>query len=210
MVLGFPLASVSIQRPSDGIGRKRSWERSWTMVWTQHSCWCYQVCERILTHIHLAHGVFEFRALVHAFPKAGLGVSVAADSVIYQSDVYAASHNPIGSPKRHTRKSWGNRGVLVLIGIRLGIGGVNPVYYEAIKASPSQRALHRVRCYMVTLMLTFPRLSGNLHLASVCWNRGWSPILLVLLRRFSGRQPLLSRSSSRPTHYPTTATTWRV
>ena len=82
---------------------------------------------------------------MHAFPKAGLGVSVATDSVIYQSDVYAASHNPIGSPKRHARKSWGNRGVLVLIGTRLGIGGVNPVYYEAIKASPSRKESHPAR-----------------------------------------------------------------
>jgi len=80
--------------------------------------------------------VSQSRALVHAFPKVELGVSVASDSVIYQSDVYAASHHHIGSPKRHTRKSWGDRGVLVLIGTRLGIDGVNPVYYEAIKASP--------------------------------------------------------------------------
>ena len=72
---------------------------------------------------------------MHAFPKASLGVSVATDSVIYQSDVYAASHYPAGSPKRHIRKSWGTRGVLVLIGIRLGIDGVNPVYYDAIKAN---------------------------------------------------------------------------
>ena len=135
MVLGLPLAVVSIQCPPDGTGRERSWERSRTMVWTQHSCWCYQVREHIPTHLHSAHGARESRALVHAFPKAGLGVSVAADSVIYQSDVYAASHNPIGSPKRHARKSWGDGGVLVLIGTRLGIGGVNPVYYEAIKAS---------------------------------------------------------------------------
>ena len=73
---------------------------------------------------------------MHAFPKAGLGVSVALDSVIYQSDVYAASHHHIGSPKRNAGRSWGDRGVLVLIGTRLGIDGVNPVYYEAIKVSP--------------------------------------------------------------------------
>lgn len=158
MVLGLPLAVVSIQCPSDGIGRERSWEGSRTMVWTQHGCWCYQVREHILTYLHLAYGALESRALVHAFPKAGLGVSVAADSVIYQSDVYAASHSPIGSPKRHTRKSWGNRGVLVLIGTRLGIGGVNPVYYEAIKASRLRRGSSPTRCYVVALtsMLTFP------------------------------------------------------
>jgi cysteine protease ATG4 len=74
-----------------------------------------------------------FRALVHAFPDAGLGVSVAADSVIYQTDVYSASNGSIGSPRRHTKLSWGSKGVLVLIGIRLGIDGVNPIYYDTIK-----------------------------------------------------------------------------
>ncbi|KAF8548280.1 hypothetical protein OG21DRAFT_1489519 [Imleria badia] len=74
------------------------------------------------------------KALVHAFPEAGLGVAVAADGVVYQSDVYAASNVHIGSPRRHARSSWGERGVLVLIGIRLGIDGVNPIYYEPIKA----------------------------------------------------------------------------
>lgn len=28
---------------------------------------------------------------------------------------------------------WGQRPVLVLIGIRLGVNGVNPIYYEAVK-----------------------------------------------------------------------------
>ena len=99
--------------------------------------------------------LLQYRALVHAFPKAGLGVSVAVDSVIYQSDVYAASHNLIGSPKRHIRMSWGNRGVLVLIGTRLGIDGVNPVYYEAIKVSPVQRGSYPTRCCTVSLILIF-------------------------------------------------------
>ncbi|KAH0826422.1 cysteine protease required for autophagy [Lanmaoa asiatica] len=74
------------------------------------------------------------KTLVHAFPEAGLGVAVAADGVVYQSDVYAASNVHIGSPRRHARSSWGGQAVLVLIGIRLGIDGVNPIYYEPIKA----------------------------------------------------------------------------
>lgn len=156
MVLGFPFAIVSFQCPSNGVGRERPWERSRTMVWTKHSRWCYQVREHTLTNLHLSHRVLELRALVHAFPKAGLGVSVAADSVIYQSDVYATSHDQIGSPKRHARKSWGDRGVLVLIGTRLGIEGVNPVYYEAIKASPLRRGSHPTHCYAVTSVLTLP------------------------------------------------------
>ena len=89
-----------------------------------------------------------------AFPEAGLGVAIALDGVLYETDVLAAS-NP--HPYRHHRRSayssttsnnrrrnryskahqapfsWGGRPVLVLIGIRLGINGVNPVYYEALK-----------------------------------------------------------------------------
>lgn len=74
---------------------------------------------------------------MHTFPEAGLGVSVAADGgVIYQSDVYAVSHSVIGSPRKYARLSWGDRGVLILIGIRLGLDGVNPVYYDTIKVCP--------------------------------------------------------------------------
>ncbi|KII83879.1 hypothetical protein PLICRDRAFT_702172 [Plicaturopsis crispa FD-325 SS-3] len=76
------------------------------------------------------------KTLVHAFPEANLGVSVASDSVVYQNDIYAASQpddsgipgSPRGRPAR-----WGGRAVLVLVGIRLGINGVNPFYYEPIK-----------------------------------------------------------------------------
>jgi len=43
----------------------------------------------------------------------------------------------------------------VLIGTRLGIDGVNPVYYEAIKASPLQRQSHLTR-YTAMFVLTSP------------------------------------------------------
>ena len=82
------------------------------------------------------------RTLVHAFPDAGLGVSVATDGCVYQSEVFAASTSVIGSPisssngrrsKGKSEKGWGGRAVLVLVGIRLGLDGVNPVYYDTIK-----------------------------------------------------------------------------
>ncbi|KIY72637.1 hypothetical protein CYLTODRAFT_367405 [Cylindrobasidium torrendii FP15055 ss-10] len=67
------------------------------------------------------------KALVHAFPEAGMGVALAEDSSLYETEVYEASggHGP--------RKRWGRRPVLLLLGIRLGLDGVNPVYYETIK-----------------------------------------------------------------------------
>ena len=71
--------------------------------------------------------------MVHGFPEAGLGVYVAADGgSIYESEVFAASHSGVASPRRSNR-SWGDRAVLVLIGHRLGLDGVNPIYYDALK-----------------------------------------------------------------------------
>ncbi|THH09782.1 hypothetical protein EW146_g8585 [Bondarzewia mesenterica] len=75
------------------------------------------------------------KTLVHAFPEAGLGVSVAVDSQIFQTDVYSASHALSSSSNRGKATYWGDRAVLVLIGIRLGLDGVNPIYYDTIKAS---------------------------------------------------------------------------
>ncbi|KAJ3805044.1 peptidase family C54-domain-containing protein [Lentinula aff. lateritia] len=76
------------------------------------------------------------RSLVHAYSDAGLGVAVATDGLLTQTDVYAASHGTASTsyPRRgaaHT--SWGDRPVLVLFGIRLGLDGVNPIYYDTIK-----------------------------------------------------------------------------
>ncbi|KDQ51386.1 hypothetical protein JAAARDRAFT_199213 [Jaapia argillacea MUCL 33604] len=71
--------------------------------------------------------------LVHSFPEAGLGVAVAVDGVVYQTDVYAASHGLGDSPRGRGHYTWGYRAVLVLVGIRLGLDGVNPIYYDSIK-----------------------------------------------------------------------------
>ncbi|PPR05795.1 hypothetical protein CVT26_010145 [Gymnopilus dilepis] len=74
------------------------------------------------------------RTLVAAFPECGLAVSVATDGTLYQTQVYAASHGDSSrSPRRHHKSTWGDRPVLLLLGIRLGIEGVNPIYYESIK-----------------------------------------------------------------------------
>lgn len=77
-----------------------------------------------------------YRTLVNAYPEAGIGVAVAPDGMLYQTEVYAASHGDhFGrSPRRHT-KAWGDRPVLVLVGTRVGLDRVNPVYYDFIKVS---------------------------------------------------------------------------
>lgn len=73
-----------------------------------------------------------------------MGVSVAKDGVLSQTDVFLASHADSSTTTRTHSKStsstsqalhWGDRPVLILVGLRLGIDGVNPIYYETIKVS---------------------------------------------------------------------------
>ncbi|SCZ89521.1 BZ3500_MvSof-1268-A1-R1_Chr9g10440 [Microbotryum saponariae] len=76
------------------------------------------------------------KSLVHDFPPAGLSVVGVNDGTVYRSEVEAASSMPSSTPTSEIttpEKPW-QRPVLVLLGLRLGIEGVNPVYHEAIKA----------------------------------------------------------------------------
>lgn len=54
-----------------------------------------------------------------------MGVCVAGDGGLIESEV---RHRSGGRGQE-----WGSRPVLCLIGIRLGLDGVNPIYYETIK-----------------------------------------------------------------------------
>ncbi|KAJ7916666.1 hypothetical protein B0H13DRAFT_357975 [Mycena leptocephala] len=83
------------------------------------------------------------RMLVEAFPACRLGVSVATDGTLYQTEVFAVSHSPAfapsspsvasvsshgqsspshgsGSKKGKQSKKWGDWPVLLLLGIWLG------------------------------------------------------------------------------------------
>jgi hypothetical protein len=86
------------------------------------------------------------RTLVSAYPYAGVAVSVAADSVIVKSDVFAASQpasapadagSSLGKKSAASAASkptkWGSRPVIVLVGIRLGLDGVNPIYHDSVR-----------------------------------------------------------------------------
>ncbi|WWD22424.1 hypothetical protein CI109_106915 [Kwoniella shandongensis] len=86
------------------------------------------------------------KTLANSFALGGLAVATATDSIIYKSDVYVASNLPsdgwigdgnVPKPRRSSTtkySSWGDKAVLILVGIRLGLDGVNPIYYESIKA----------------------------------------------------------------------------
>ncbi|KAI8450500.1 hypothetical protein BY996DRAFT_6417315 [Phakopsora pachyrhizi] len=80
------------------------------------------------------------KALTNNFIPAGIGVVTDVDGTVYRSDVYAASvfPNPYGGQNRRSEglsaTTW-ERPVLILVNLRLGLDGVNPSYYEAIKAT---------------------------------------------------------------------------
>jgi cysteine protease ATG4 len=76
-------------------------------------------------------------------------VVVASDQSLYETEVFTASYSQPPGPdqkskqlasrrdkvKKKEKLPWGDKPVLVLIGVKLGIEGVNPVYYECIKVS---------------------------------------------------------------------------
>jgi hypothetical protein len=141
VVLRLAIDAVSVQRTPDGVGWNGTWEGCWAVVWTEYSCRRDQVrrCyprSRLNPHIC-------FRSLVQSFPDASLGISVAVDGQIFQTEVYSASHSPTQSPRPRKLSTWGDRAVVVLIGIRLGIEGVNPIYYETIKVCDSLHIFSR-------------------------------------------------------------------
>lgn len=91
------------------------------MVWSEHSCGCHQVrCCLAIGGLLSAHSVH--RALTNDFAPAGLGVATAVDGTLYKTDVYAAAGT-----------GW-SRPVLILLNLRLGIEGVNPIYYSALRS----------------------------------------------------------------------------
>ncbi|PWN33353.1 uncharacterized protein FA14DRAFT_161247 [Meira miltonrushii] len=76
------------------------------------------------------------KKLVDEFPACGLGVSVASDGVIYldQVKVQACKSNVNGQKRASALQKW-ERPILVLIGVRLGLEGVHPMYHDSIKAA---------------------------------------------------------------------------
>ncbi|KAJ9101225.1 hypothetical protein QFC21_003444 [Naganishia friedmannii] len=90
------------------------------------------------------------KTLANGFPLCGVSIVTAVDSTIYASEVIEASHQPLGEwqelvrtmPVRTRRGAgvsegagrWGEQGVLILAGVRLGMEGVNPLYHDSIKA----------------------------------------------------------------------------
>ncbi|KAL7010050.1 Cysteine protease atg4 [Cystobasidiomycetes sp. EMM_F5] len=67
------------------------------------------------------------KALTSGWSPADLGVLVAYDTTVYQDQIFSAAADPSASSP-----SW-SRPVLILVPLRLGITGVNPIYQQSIK-----------------------------------------------------------------------------
>ncbi len=126
------------------------------------------------------------RTLVHSFPECGLAVAVAIDSALYQSEVYIASHGGTAharSPRKLVKTMWGDRPVLILLGVRLGIDRVNPIYYDTIKVCRSFISRYLINLPVVAIV----------YVPAIRRHSWWPSELLVLFRRRTGQQPILSR-----------------
>ncbi|KAI5834548.1 hypothetical protein K523DRAFT_293375 [Schizophyllum commune Tattone D] len=71
--------------------------------------------------------------LVGAYPLAGIGVVVGMDGALLKSKVFTASHSE-WSDEEESALEWGDRPVLILLNLRLGLDRVNPIYHDTIKA----------------------------------------------------------------------------
>lgn len=123
------------------------------------------------------------KTLVNAYEPAGLRVVSCIDGTVYESEVVEAS--------TVEGTSW-KRPVLVLVNVRLGLEGVNPVYHESIKVS---RLNMRDRVHAKdaeSLTQRYP--AERVPLPAVGRNRRRSSDLVVLFRRRPGRLAVLHRS----------------
>lgn len=77
------------------------------------------------------------KKLVEDYPSCGIGVSVASDGVVYLNQVraQAAIRSGAGGVGRNANPPRWDRPVLILIGIRLGLDGVHPMYHDSVKAT---------------------------------------------------------------------------
>lgn len=90
------------------------------------------------------------RSLANSFPICGLSVVSAQDGIIFRSDVLNASNTTTDgweplSPRKKIptsvhRTTWGNQAVLILVGARLGLDNVNPIYYDSVKVGCKNEA----------------------------------------------------------------------
>lgn len=179
------------------------------MVWSQYCGRRAQVSNQLSPVTCRERQLTRCRTLTNSFSPCGLAVATATDSMVYKSDVYAASGLPsrdwfdedataaTPTSKRSSSergRTWGDKAVLVLIGLRLGLDGVNPIYYDSIKVSYQNLPQREGG------ILADP--TGPFYLPPICGYRRRSSFVIILLCRLSGKLALLPRPTSYSTGLP--------
>jgi len=151
------------------------------VVWTQYGCRSSQVCFLFGVSLQTKGS----RTLANSFSSCGLAVATATDSIIFRSEVYAASNlSPngwteypnSGAAQRSSRRTrWGDKAVLVLVGLRLGLDGVHPSYYDTIKVSLT----HLTRSLWLMS-------ADSLYIPSICRYSRRPTFVIILLCRIAG------------------------
>ena len=83
-------------------------------------------------HLRQIYADISFQIVVAKLPISIAQHLGRVDGQNFQMNVYLASHPPTQSLRPCKLSRWIGRAVVVLIGIRLGIDGVNPIYHETI------------------------------------------------------------------------------
>lgn len=193
------------------------------MVWPEHGSGGHQVSPsggdgRVNRKINqLTVSLVPLRrTLANGFPLCGLSIVTAVDSTIYASDVIEASHQPLGEWQELVRTmpvrarggasgahgavgDWGDQGVLILAGVRLGMEGVNPLYHDSIKVS--RVAAKYCKGKGKVLNPDFAARVGTLHVPAVRRDCRWSSRIIILLYRMSSGQLVLPRPAFHSTRY---------
>ena len=109
------LCPSSIQRVAVVEKELGKGEGRWGVVWTEYRR------RRTIKYVNVAnrfcvYSDIPFRKFAQSFSDA-----VAADGQIFQTDLYSASHPRTQPPHPRQLSRWGERSVVVLIGLRLGI-----------------------------------------------------------------------------------------
>ncbi|SPO26209.1 uncharacterized protein UTRI_02485 [Ustilago trichophora] len=75
------------------------------------------------------------KQLVLEFPDAGIAVELAHDGVFYLDEQFGKARSSAAGSNGRKGGAYLAKPVLILIGIRLGLDSVNPIYYESVKAT---------------------------------------------------------------------------
>jgi len=132
LVLRFAIPARAFQRSPHDVGGQGTRQRHRAVVRSE----CCSRCHKVRVFLHQ----LQFPPLPHITHTDVLSVLSPKLVPVLQSPPTQPSSNQTCMPRPtsqtpHQVVRWGGRAVLILIGVCLGLDGVNPIYYDTIKVS---------------------------------------------------------------------------